>query len=298
MNFQLPLIVMALFCLASCNSSAPETDTDSTFTPAIEKFGGLALYTVRDSMANNPKQTLKEVADMGYKYIEAAGYEDGKFYGMKPEEFRNYLNEIGLIPVSSHHSSVTLDNADQMIADVKAVGFKYFVIPIPPMGHFKYDAATNTLSMSDEVEEVTNIINTIGKKCTEAGLECLYHNHNFEFMENGKGIVPMDYFIEHTDPANVNFELDLYWATKAGADPIAYFEKAPGRFKAWHLKDMDPEGRFAPVGTGSIDFAKILAKKDVSGMEYYFVEQDATFERKPLEAIAVSHGALKGIGFQ
>ena len=108
-----------------------------------------------------------------------------------------------------------------MIAAVKEVGFKYFVIPVPPMGHFKYDPETRALSMSDEVEEVMNIINTIAKKCTAAGLECLYHNHNFEFEKKANGIVPMDYFIEHSDPKHLNFEIDLYWATKAGADLIA-----------------------------------------------------------------------------
>ena len=91
--------------------------------------------------------------------------------------------------------------------------------------------------------------------------------------------------------------MDLYWVTKAGADPIAYFEKYPGRFKIWHVKDMDKEGRFAPVGMGTIDFAKILAKKDVSGMKYYIVEQDNTFDLKPLEAIKISREGLKKFGF-
>ena len=91
--------------------------------------------------------------------------------------------------------------------------------------------------------------------------------------------------------------MDLYWVTKSGADPIAYFEKYPGRFKIWHVKDMDTQGRFAPVGTGTIDFARILAKKDVSGMKYYIVEQDNTFDLKPLEAIKMSREGLKKFGF-
>lgn len=299
-----PLFVFTLFLgLAACNS-APESTEETETEPAAEmdapaeQFGGLALYTLRDTMAKAPKEVLREVADLGYQYIEAAGYADGKFYGMEPAAFKSYLSEIGLTPKSSHHGDVTLDNADEMIAAVKAAGFEYFVIPVPPMGHFKFDPDTRTLSMSEDLEEVMGIINTIAEKCAAAGLKCLYHNHNFEFEANSKGVVPIDYFIENSNPEHLNFQMDLYWVNKAGADPIAYFNKAPGRFKSWHVKDMDDQGRFAPVGTGSIDFGKILAQKELSGMEYYLVEQDQTFDQTPMEAIAISHEALGKIGFE
>ena len=266
---------------------------------AQKKFGGMTLYTVRDQMDKTPKETLKEIADIGYKYIEATGYKDGKFYGMTPSEFRDYLSSLGLVPLSTHQGSVTLENADAMIADVKAAGFKYFVIPVPPMGHFHYDAASQTMNMSGTPQEITDILTTLGKKCKAAGLKLLYHNHNFEFTANENGVVPYDYFLEHTDPDVVNFQMDLYWITKAGVDPIAYFNKYPGRFKIWHVKDMDKEGRFAPVGTGTIDFARILAAKKKAGMKYYIVEQDRTFDgMEPMEAIKISHGNLKKIGFR
>lgn len=297
------LMVMLFLSFAACNN-APEstagTDSETTTemdTPAGQ-FGGLALYTLRDTMAKAPKEVLKAVADLGYQYIEAAGYSEGKFYGMEPAAFKSYLDEIGLTPKSTHHGDVTLDNADEMIAAAKAAGFEYFVIPVPPMGHFKFDNSTGKLTMSEDLEEVMGIINTIAEKCAAAGLKCLYHNHNFEFEENSKGIVPIDYFIENSNPENLNFQMDLYWVTKAGADPIAYFNKAPGRFKSWHVKDMDDQGRFAPVGTGSIDFGKILAQEELSGMEYYLVEQDQTFNHPPMEAIAISHEALGEIGFK
>ncbi len=92
--------------------------------------------------------------------------------------------------------------------------------------------------------------------------------------------------------------MDLYWVTKAGADPLAYFEKYPGRFKMWHVKDMGTEGKFASVGNGTIDFEEILAKKEESGMLCYMVEQNMTFTMKPLEAIKVSPEGLKKIGFE
>ncbi len=266
---------------------------------AQEKFGGLALYTVRNAMGSDAKTTLQVVADTGYKNIEAAGYADGKFYNMSPTDFKKYLDELGLNPISTHQGSVTLDNADAMMADVKAAGFEYFVIPVPPMGLFKVDPDTRTMGMTGGVANLAVILDTLGEKCKAAGLKLLYHNHDFEFIKDADGIVPIDYLLEHCNPENVNFQMDLYWVTKAGADPVAYFEKYQGRFIIWHVKDMDKEGRFAPVGNGQIDFARILANKKLSGMKYYMVEQDRTFDdMKPLEVIKISHEGLKKFGFE
>tara|TARA_R110002051_G_scaffold286135_1_gene348580 strand:+ start:2820 stop:3698 length:879 start_codon:yes stop_codon:yes gene_type:complete len=263
-----------------------------------EKFGGLALYTVRDAMGENVKATLKAVAEAGYQNIEAAGYADGKFYNMSPVDFRNLLKEYALNPVSTHQASVTLENADDMMADVKTAGFEYFVVPIPPMGHFTFDPKTMTMNMTGGAKNLAEILDVLGQKANAAGLKLLYHNHDFEFKKDKDGIVPIDYLLENCNPEFVNFQMDLYWVTKAGADPLAYFEKYPGRFKIWHVKDMDEQGRFAPVGEGTIDFAPILAKKELSGMKYYMVEQDMTFDdMKPLEAIKISHEGIRNLGF-
>ncbi|NAS12224.1 sugar phosphate isomerase/epimerase family protein [Poritiphilus flavus] len=304
MKTTIPILVLTFCALLSCKQAADktkETSTEATEIKADESanFGGLALYTVRDAMGTEAKETLKAVVAAGYKNIEAAGYSDGKFYGMSPSDFKSYLSEIGLNPVSTHQGSVTLENADAMIADVKAAGFKYFVIPVPPMGMFNYNPETRELSMTGTAKELADILDTLGEKTKAAGLQLLYHNHDFELIENQDGVVVLDYLLENCNPELVNFQMDLYWVTKAGADPLAYFEKYPGRFKAWHVKDMDEQGRFAPVGQGTIDFASILSKKELSGMEYYFVEQDMTFDGlEPLEAIKISHEGIAKIGFK
>ena len=266
---------------------------------AREKFGGLALYTLRNDMGTDAKTTLQAVADAGYINIEAAGYTDGKFYNMSPIDFKKYLDEVGLNPISTHQGSVTLENADAMMADVKAAGFEYFVIPVPPMGLFTKNQETNKMGMTGGAANLAEILDTLGEKCKAAGLKLLYHNHDFEFIKDTDGIVPIDYLLEHCNPENVNFQMDLYWVTKAGADPVAYFEKYPGRFKIWHVKDMDDQGRFAPIGQGKIDFARILANKELSGMKYYMVEQDKTFDdMKPLDVIKISHEGIKKLGFK
>ncbi len=266
---------------------------------AQKKWGGMTLYTVRNEMGKDPKATLKQVADLGYKYIEAVDYKDGKFYGMTPQEFSSYAKGLGLVPISVHMGSATLDNIDQLVADVKAAGFEYFISPVPPMGMFSFNRETRSLSMTDDIEKLTGILKTFAEKCNAAGLKFLYHNHNFEFEKNKNGIVPIDYMLEHLDPKIANFQMDLYWVTKAGVDPVDYFKKYPGRFKIWHVKDMDDEGRFAPVGQGNIDFARILANAKLSGMKYYIVEQDQIFDgMTPMEAIKISKEGLTKFGFK
>ncbi|WP_276391463.1 sugar phosphate isomerase/epimerase family protein [Eudoraea chungangensis] len=289
--------------LVSCKEKADKSKEASEAMEAqevaVENFGGLALYTVRDAMGENAKETLRAVADAGYENIEAASYADGKFYEMAPEEFKSYLDEIGLSPVSTHQGSVTMENADQMMADVKAAGFEYFVIPVPPMGMFTFNMENRTMNMKGTAAELAEILDTLGEKANKAGLKLLYHNHDFEFMKNDNGVVIIDYLLENCNPELVNFQMDLYWVTKAGADPVAYFDKYPGRFKIWHVKDMDDQGRFAPVGQGNIDFNSILDQKERSGMLYYMVEQDMTLDGlEPLEAIKISHEGLKEIGFE
>ncbi len=279
-------------------SCGPASETSTTGTEASDNFGGLALYTLRDSMAINPKATLIAVADAGYAYVESANYVEGKFYGMTPAEFKSTLDSLGLKAISAHMGMVTLENADQLIADVKAAGISYFVIPVPPMGMFTNDPTSNAMGMKGTAAELVNIMNTLGEKCHKAGLKLLYHNHDFEFKPLADGTVIEDLLLEKCNPEWVNFQMDLYWVTKANANALTYFEKYPGRFKAWHVKDMDKEGKFAPVGTGTIDFKSILAQKEKSGMEFYLVEQDQTFGLDPMEAIKISHKGLIDLGFK
>ncbi|WP_296701135.1 sugar phosphate isomerase/epimerase [Algoriphagus sp.] len=298
-KLSLSLLLVAAIGFTSCSSKTDSEESTDTMEPVVAEptsFGGLALYTVRDSMSSNPKATLQAVADAGYAYVEAADYRDGKFYGMTPTEFKSYLESLGLTAKSAHMGMVNMENADQLIADVKAAGIEYFVIPVPPMGMFTF--GPDGMGMKGTADDLVEILDTLGEKCAAAGLKLLYHNHDFEFKAMADGTIIEDLLLEKCNPEFVNFQMDLFWVTKAGVDPLAYFEKYPGRFKAWHVKDMNGEGNFAPVGTGSIDFQRILNEKAKSGMEFYLVEQDNTFGLDPLEAIKISHTGLGSIGFQ
>lgn len=161
------------------------------------------------------------------------------------------------------------------------------------------DEAAGEMLMLKSAEEVLADVNFIAERGAAAGMPVLYHNHDFEFEPGPDGVVPIEYFLEHSDPAVLNFQMDLYWVTKAGADPVDYFARYPGRWKAFHVKDMDERGRFAPVGRGTIDFGRVLAKAEEAGMEFFLVEQDQTFDgMSPLAAAAVSKEGLGALGVE
>lgn len=301
LNTLLSVVLVAVIGLStfSCKQAAQQEQKITVAQQDDDRFGGLQLYTLRNDIGQNGENlesVLKAVADAGYKNIEAAGYNNGNYYGLTPSEFKALLKKYDLNPISSHQGSITFENADQELADAIAVGFKYFVIPVPPMGMFTYNNETKTIGMKGGAKHLTEVINKLGEKAHKAGISLLYHNHHFEFTNDDEGIKIYDYLVENTNPDYVNFEMDLYWVEAAKESQVDYFKKYPGRFKLWHVKDMDDQGRFAPVGEGHIDFTMITNNADVSGMKYYFVEQDQTFNHAPLEAIKISHEGLKKFG--
>ncbi len=241
------------------------------------KKTGLALYTIRDAMGTNPAASLAEAAAIGYNWVEAAGYGDRKFYGLKPKEYGKLVKKSGLVPLSTH-SAIRPENEDQMIEDTAEAGIKYLFLPSLPE-----DWSNST----DSYQRTADYFNKVGEKCKKAGLMFGFHNHQIEFKEiNGR--VPYEILVENTDPGLVTYELDLAWITAAGKDPVAYFQKYPGRFQVWHLKDLSPELEDATLGEGIIDFKPILAQAKTAGMKYWFLEQDNCRTHTPMESIAIS----------
>jgi sugar phosphate isomerase/epimerase len=257
---------------------------------------GLQLYTIRDAMGTDPKGSLKKVADLGYKNLELASYANGKFYGFSPEEFRKIVNDLGMDIISSHTqveaAGITLENAKKMAEDHAKLGVKYCVQP------WVVEEARNVPTFRKMVADW----NKVGQIMKDHQIQFGYHNHNFEFLSQD-GLIPYyDIFLAELDKDLVTMELDLFWATKAGQDPVEMFKKYPGRFQLFHVKDMYTQEApffkvqtddFAPVGEGKIDFKRIFANKDVAGMKYFFVEQDRTKDGKPFDSIATSIKKLK-----
>jgi sugar phosphate isomerase/epimerase len=256
-------------------------------------FGiGLQLYTIRDAMGKDVPGSLKMVSDIGYKYLELASYENGKFYGYLPGDIKKMANDLGMEIISSHAGvsprGITSDEAKKMAEDHAKVGAKYCMQP--------YIADEDRKSIAGFQKMVADW-NKVGRIMKDNGIQFGYHNHNFEFG-TVEGKVPyFDVFLAEMDKDLMTMEIDLFWVTKAGINPIELFKKYPGRFQLFHMKDMytkeapffkTQSSDFAPVGAGLINFRKILAAKNIAGMKYMFVEQDSTKDGKPFDAIRTS----------
>ena len=243
----------------------------------LSKKTGLALYTIRDAMGKDPAAALAEAADTGYNWVEAAGYSNGEFYGMKPSRFGDLVRKTGMDLLSTHNP-IGPDNDDIMIDDAAAAGLRYMIMPSLP---HEWSGSL------DGYRRAAEYFNKAGEKCKKAGLRFGFHNHQIEFQEID-GRVPYDILVENTDPKLVLFEMDLAWITAAGKDPLVYFKKYPGRFELWHFKDLSPEKQDATLGEGIIDFRPIISQTGEAGMKYWFLEQDNCRTHSPMESIAIS----------
>jgi sugar phosphate isomerase/epimerase len=261
--------------------------------PDLKSFGvGLQLYTIRDAMGKDVPGSLKLVSDTGFKYLEMARYNDGKFYGYLPGEFKKMVNDLGMEILSSHAgikpTGISSDEAKKMADDHAKVGAKYCMQP------WIEEADRKSIS---GFQKMVAEWNKVGKIMKENGVQFGYHNHNFEFGPVEGKIPYFDVFLPEMDKEYMTLELDLFWVTKAGINPVELFKKYPGRFQLFHMKDMYTKEApffktvstdFAPVGAGLINFKEILAAKNIAGMKYMFVEQDATKDGKPFDAIKTS----------
>ena len=259
---------------------------------------GLQLYSIRDAMGKDVPGSLKKVAELGYRYLELAKYENRKFYGMGPKEFSKLVSDLGMEILSSHtqvegYGDVT-EYAKKIAEDHAKLGVKYCIQP------FVAEESRKTLT---SYQKMVADWNKVGEITKASGIQFGYHNHNFEF-EMVEGKVPyFDIFLQELDKNLVTMELDLFWATKAGQNPVELFKKYPGRFQLFHMKDMytrqDPSfttsgiSDFAPVGAGLINFKEILAAKDIAGLKYMIVEQDKSREERIFDDIKTSITNLK-----
>tara|TARA_Y100001972_G_scaffold120265_1_gene162553 strand:- start:2634 stop:3482 length:849 start_codon:yes stop_codon:yes gene_type:complete len=246
---------------------------------------GLQLYTVRNAMGEDPKGTLKQVADIGYKVLETASYKDGKFYGFAASEFAKITKDLGMNVVSSHIGiDEILKNIDQVVDALQASGQQFLVVPY----------IGNEYRSADGYKKLADQLNDKGAVCKKGGIKLVYHNHAFEFEDLG-GTTGMDILLNIGNRDLVNFESDLYWVSKAGLDPLAFLKKYPGRFPLWHVKDMadTPEKGFAEVGKGTIDYNTLFENASIAGLEYFFVEQDRSDD--PMNSIKISYKGVKKI---
>ncbi len=225
---------------------------------------GLQLYTVRDRMEQDVAATLASVAEIGYNEVETHA-----LFGLSPEQFRELLDRHGLVSPSGHYPIPDLrENLDTIFATAQTLGQQWVIVAWLPESE----------RTPAGYRRVAADLNRFATAARERGLRMAYHNHEWEFEPVAGGRTGYDILLEETDPALLDFELDLFWAVHAGHDPLELMASHPNRqFPLWHVKDMaDIEGeqRMVAVGQGDIDFARKFAQAEERGLRHFFVEHD------------------------
>jgi sugar phosphate isomerase/epimerase len=241
---------------------------------------GVQLFTLFGKIDQDVKGNLQKLAELGYTEIESAfGFKPG-FYGLTGPEFMAMQKDLGLKWVSHHVIGAPLkprpgfdasrmpkfltlkQNANELVDTVAAAGVKYMV------------CANIPIETKAEVAEAVELLTKTGQAAKKAGLIFCYHNHDSEFKVI-EGQRAFDVFSKEIPADLMKFELDLGWASKAGEDPVALFAQQPGRFPLCHLKDFDADFKnIVPVGTGIINYKRILEASSKGGIEHFFVEHD------------------------
>ena len=246
---------------------------------------GLQLYTVRDLLEKDFEGTLERIAQIGYTNVEFAGY-----YNRTPEQVRAVLDRLRLVSASAHVGApVMRQDSVSQIRTAKVIGQEYITIPSYP---FAKDGGIDAWKLGAAE------FNRWGAVCRDAGLRLAYHNHAAEFAKVDGGPTGYDVLMRETDPALVDFEMDLYWTAFADQDPIALFARYPGRFAMWHVKDLQvTQGAkaMAPVGRGTLDFKAMFTHAREAGMRHFFVEHDnaASIPGGSLASIQASYTYLR-----
>jgi len=265
--------------------------------PKVSKIG-IGLFTLREQLTADVRATITNVAKIGYNQVETyygypGKYEVKGFWGLEAKDFNQLLKENKLSSPSGHYNTTAfLTSGDDKLLKsyieiANSIGQKYFVIPALPT-----DIRTN--GTLDDYKRMAGKFNIAGELCKDAGLKLAYHNHNFEFKDQGNGATGYQILLNETDRQLVGFELDIFWAVNAGLNPVDMFKKNPGRYKMFHVKDMDKNDKsiFAEVGSGRIDFKSIFAETKLAGLEYIFTEQDV-IKKDPYESITESYNYVK-----
>ena len=260
----------------------------------------IQLYSVREQLPKDYTGTLKQLAGLGYREVEAAGY-----FGHSVAEVKQAMKDAGLKLVSSHHPSGDLHKQfDEILAFNKELGVQYIICSSPtPKDPSRSRGHELTL---DDWRWNADEFNKFGEKVTAAGLKFGYHNHIAEFHKVD-GVVPFDELVSRTDPSKVTMEMDCGWVIVGGGDPIACLQKYPTRISMLHVKDFKKSAApfsntnrpvIAELGQGSIDYRPILQAAAKTGrIKHCFVEQEG-FDMPPMESLKVDADYMRKLGLR
>jgi len=263
---------------------------------------GLQLYSVRDILPKDYEGTLHQVAALGYREVEAAG-----FFGHSPAEVKQAMDRVGLHCVSAHYPlTQLLPKVDETIQFGKDLGLSYIVCSSPMLKDPSRvrDAGSRAARESmtlDDWHWNADQFNRIGEKVNAAGMRFAYHNHTPEFRSEN-GVVFYDELLRSTDPTKVSMELDCGWAVVAGQKPADLLSRYPTRFSMLHVKDFKMSPTTTPsdpppsteMGRGTIDYHPIFEAAKKAHIEHAFVEQEQ-FDIPPMEALKIDADYMRAV---
>ncbi|MFT4153607.1 sugar phosphate isomerase/epimerase family protein [Parafilimonas sp.] len=277
-------------------------------TFSADHITGVQLYSVRDDMAKDPSGTLKQLAAMGYKYVEHANYKDRKFYGYAAPEFKKLLDDLDL-KMRSGHTVMTAEHWDeakddftdvwkQTVEDAAAVGQLYVISPW-------LDEALRT--DMDKLKKMMDIFNKSGELCSKYNMKFGYHNHDFEIVTKVGDENLYDFIIKNTDPNLVIQQIDIGNMYGNGGRAIEIMKKYPGRFQSMHVKDeiKATKGEMggepyesAVLGKGVLNVKEILDYgRKYGGTKHFIIEQESYQGQAPLDAVKEDLAAMKKWGY-
>ena len=240
---------------------------------------GVQLYTLRSLLAKDFEGTLAALARIGYREVEFAG-----LYDHAPADIRVILEREGLTAPAGHYPLEALrDDPNGTLDTAAELGHRYVVVA------WLAEADRNS---ADALRRTAETFNRIGGAAAARDLRFAYHNHDFEFRPVGNEL-PFDVLLAETDPGLVWYEMDLFWITKGGKDPLDYFARYPARFPLVHVKDMAAGGKMVDVGAGAIDWPRIFARREQAGIEHYFVEHDEPGD--PIASVTASYRYMRDL---
>jgi len=275
---------------------SPFIDKKSNHSIDLTRFKiGLQLFSVRDAMTENPIKTLKSLKRMGYEDFETYGFDtiNNKYYGFSPFEFKSIITDLNLSTSSGHYGVNTImENSDSFIKKyidscinaAITLEDKYIVFPSLDKKYHSFEGYKFLIKK----------LNQMGKQISEAGLNFAYHNFGYDlnYYQEKSGL---DWIIEETNPEWVKLEVDFYWVMHADKiSPKKLIDKAKGRFKLWHIKDMHKTTKdYTELGNGSINYNEILPNPKSSGLEYLYLEQGGNYSLNSMQSAFESINFLK-----
>ena len=254
---------------------------------------GIQLWTLRDTLPKDVKGVLAQVGKVGFNEVETFGYSPSNgFFGTSVKDFKSMLCDNGLKATSNHFDfngyieNGSTESLKSYIETANILGSEYVTVP--------YIVENLRGKSVDDYKKLALKINKAAELCKASGLRLAYHNHDFEF-EKFESTTGYEVLLNNTDKNLVDFEMDLYWVVRSGNNPLQLFKEHPGRFKMWHVKDMDKINPTfnAEIGTGSIDFKAIFAEAELSGMKRFFLEHETNYKPNPIESAAISYNYIK-----